>query len=383
MRSFVDSDLVNVVPDRGFSARCFLRKELAGAVADMQARAPALDQNGAFPTKDIALLRRLGLLAAPVPTELGGLGLGTEPDAALDIMEVLRLIGRGNLSVGRLYEAHVNALRLIMRDGTLAQRQHSGKAALEGALFGLWVTDAPDAPVVLGENFVLQGAKSPCSGAGQIRHALVTARLASGATHMLAIELRGPPAGEMAWPMQGMRAACNGRVSLDGLAIGRDAVIGKAGAYLRQPDFSTGAWRGMAVALGGMEALVHAMRDMLAERGRSEDPHQRVRIGEALIALETARMWVHRAALLAESGTGDPGDVANTVNLARIAVETAGLDIIRLAQRSLGLIAFRIGAPPELLLRDLATYLRQPAPDVTLTEAAAHFAIRDLPPLPC
>jgi alkylation response protein AidB-like acyl-CoA dehydrogenase len=132
-----------------------------------------------------------------------------------------------------------------------------------------------------------------------------------------------------------------------------------------------------------MEALVHAMREMLAERGRSEDPHQRVRIGEALIALETTRMWVHRAALLAESGTGDPGDVANTVNLARIAVETAGLDIIRLAQRSLGLIAFRIGAPPELLLRDLATYLRQPAPDVTLTEAAAHFAIRDLPPLPC
>ena len=108
-----------------------------------------------------------------------------------------------------------------------------------------------------------------------------------------------------------------------------------------------------------------------------------MRIGEALIALETARMWVHRAALLAESGTDDPGDVANGVNLARIAVETAGLDIIRLAQRGLGLAAFRLGSLAELLLRDLATYLRQPAPDITLTEAATHFTARDLPPLPC
>ena len=119
------------------------------------------------------------------------------------------------------------------------------------------MTDAPDAPVVLREDFVLRGAKSPCSGAGHIRHALVTARLASGATHMLAVELpRGQPADQAVWPMQGMRAACNGRVSFDGIAAGRDAVIGAAGAYLRQPDFSAGAWRGMAeIALGGMEAF--------------------------------------------------------------------------------------------------------------------------------
>ena len=51
-------------------------------------------------------------------------------------------------------------------------------------------------------------------------------------------------------------------------------------------------------------------------------------------------MWVHRAALLGEASEGDTGDIANTVNLARIAVETAGLDIIRLVQRSLGLPPF-------------------------------------------
>ncbi|MCL2429332.1 MAG: acyl-CoA dehydrogenase, partial [Alphaproteobacteria bacterium] len=168
-------------------------------------------------------------------------------------------------------------------------------------------------------------------------------------------------------------------VVLEGIPV--SMLIGADGDYLRQPDFSAGAWRGSAVALGGLETLVAKMRAALVARERAADPHQRARIGESLIALETARMWVWRAALLGESEGGDAADIANTVNLARIAVENAGLDILRLAQRSLGLAAFRAGTLIELLLRDLATYLRQPAPDITLDEAAAHFTTHDLPPL--
>ena len=110
-------------------------------------------------------------------------------------------------------------------------------------------------------------------------------------------------------------------------------------------------------------------------------PNSEPALAKHYIALETARMWVHRAALLGEASEGDAGDIANTVNLTRIAVETAGLDIIRLVQRSLGLTAFRAGTLTELLFRDLATYLRQPAPDIVLDEAAAHFTTRDLPML--
>jgi len=62
------------------------------------------------------------------------------------------------------------------------------------------------------------------------------------------------------------------------------------------------------------------------------------------------------------------------VGLARIAVETACLDAMRLIQRSLGLSAFRQGSPIERICRDLSTYLRQPAPDEVLTEAANWFA---------
>jgi len=52
---------------------------------------------------------------------------------------------------------------------------------------------------------------------------------------------------------------------------------------------------------------------------------------------------------------------------------------MQLAQRSLGLAAFVRPHPVERLCRDLATYLRQPAMDMVLDEAATYFADRDLP----
>ena len=46
---------------------------------------------------------------------------------------------------------------------------------------------------------------------------------------------------------------------------------------------------------------------------------------------------------------------------------------MNLVQRSLGLSALLEPNPVERLIRDLGTYLRQPAPDEALTEAAAWF----------
>ncbi len=71
--------------------------------------------------------------------------------------------------------------------------------------------------------------------------------------------------------------------------------------------------------------------------------------------------------------------IAGYVNLARMAVERAALEVIGLTQRSLGLGAFVQGHPAERLMRDLGTYLRQLAPDETLTEAAAWFTANGLP----
>jgi len=351
---------------------------MAALVTPMQSRALAHDRDASFPAEDIAALRALGALAAPVPVALGGLGMGTEPAGALAIMSALRLLGRGNLSVGRLYEAHVNAIKLVARYGSDAQTRAVADDALAGHLFGLWVTDAPNTDLRV-EGDLLMGAKAPCSGAGYATRALVTADCAGG-TVLLVVSLKpGERADLTGWDLHGMRASATGRMTLDGIPAGEP--VGQPGDYLRQPEFSAGAWRGSAVALGGLEALVGALRDGLAARQREGNPHQLARVGQALIEQETARLWVRRAALLAEGIGADDLDVANTVNLARIAVEMACLSAIQIVQRALGLVAFRRGSLTELLFRDLGFYLRQPAPDETLTEAAAHFMRHDLPDL--
>jgi alkylation response protein AidB-like acyl-CoA dehydrogenase len=102
-----------------------------------------------------------------------------------------------------------------------------------------------------------------------------------------------------------------------------------------------------------------------------------------MIACETSRLWVFEAARIAEDPHIDPAKAVAYTGLARIAVESACLDAMRLAQRSLGLGAFRRGTPVERICRDLATYLRLPAPDETVAEAAAYFAANRPPGAPC
>jgi alkylation response protein AidB-like acyl-CoA dehydrogenase len=171
--------------------------------------------------------------------------------------------------------------------------------------------------------------------------------------------------------LAGMRAATTGSVDFNGVVVQQEALIGCPGDYLREPAFSTGAWRSSAVALGGLAALIDTARTELCSRGRADNPFQRMRFGQTVIAHETGRLWLLQAVKRVDSATAD--EAVAYVNLARTAVETACLDALRHIQRSLGLSAFMRGSKAERIARDLATYLRQPAPDEVLVEAAGYF----------
>jgi alkylation response protein AidB-like acyl-CoA dehydrogenase len=293
---------------------------------------------------------------------------------AAPLARALRLIGRASLPLGRLYEGHVNALRLVQRYGAPAQSWMAARDAAAGQLFAVWNTDPPgEPPLAIHPDGTLAGRKILCSGAGHVARALVTAReaVAPEMARMLLIPLApGERADLSGWTAQGMRASATGAVAFDGIAMAPGMPIGAPGDYTRQPDFSAGAWRFAAVHCGGLEAVLGALRDHLRCTCRGGDPHQAARLGQAAIAAETARLWVEAAAARAEAEpVGD--DAATYVNLARLAVERAALDTLELAQRSVGLAAFLRPNLLERLCRDLATYLRQPAPDRALTVAAA------------
>ena len=356
-------------------ARRALCSSVAELIPAMQAHAAALDEECGFPADDFRDLAARKMLLAPFPVRVGGLGMGSEADAVPALALLLRLLGQGNLAIGRLFEAHVNAVELVSRYGSEALLQRAARDAEDGHLFGLWVTDPRENPLRATSDAVLHGGKAFCSGAGHAGRAVVTAETPDGKTRLAYLPTQAASARKLEGRMQGMRAAATGRVSFQGNRIEPEDWIGAEGDYLREPAFSVGAWRGSAVTCGGLEALIDfAMRHLVA-RGRASDPHQLARMGRVWIARESALLWLGRSAEAAQRSFAedDNAECVATVNLARIAIETASLEAMTLIERSLGLAAFLHPDPIERMRRDLATYLRQPAPDDVLTEAAAHI----------
>lgn len=342
------------------------------SVTGMRERAAALDEAAAFPAEDIARLAEAGALLAPFPVTQGGLGMGSEPAGSAAAARLLRLLGQGSLAVGRLYEGHVNAVRLLSLYGSATLVRRAFADVGRGCLIGLWVTDGPRNPLMLSANQVLRGGKAFCSGAGGVRRAVVGVASDGGAMRLAYLSTEAAVVTPLGARMQGMRAAVTARVAFDGTEVGAGDWIGEPGDYLREPHFSAGAWRTSAVTCGGLEALVMLAMQSLVGRHHEGDPHQQARMGRAWIARETALMWLSRAAEVAEAGTADHAEVVAIVNFARIAIEAACLEALTLVERSIGLAAFLHPSPLERVRRDLATYLRQPAPDDVLTEAAAH-----------
>ena len=344
----------------------------------MQQRAGKLDAEAAFPTREIVALHAAGALSMALPVEDDPSHIETSDVRADRLAAVLMQVGLGNLAVGRILEAHVNARHLIARHGTVGQQRAAVTDSRDGELFALWMTDPPEDGLRMSatsRGIRLTGRKMFCSAAGAATRAVVTAATASGEAQMLVVPLNiGECVEPLIAPLQGMRAAVTGMVDFTGCVVPVDACLGSPGDYHREPDFSGGAWRSSAVALGGLCGILALAQAELGKAGRLADPHQLQRLGTAMIARETSRLWLRRAARIAEQPGADPDNAVAYVGLARIAIETACLDAMRLVQRSLGMSAFRQGNPVERICRDLGTYLRQPAPDEVLTDAAAYFA---------
>jgi alkylation response protein AidB-like acyl-CoA dehydrogenase len=363
-----------------------VRTRLAQAVHDLWAHAPDHDHDAADPAALCQPLTSHGLFIAALPVPHGGAGLATDADVLALLVEALEKIGGADLSAGRIFEGHVNAIKLVFRYGTSRQQAALAADVRAGAVCGVWNAEAPPGlrlePAPMPDRpGVLAGAKIFASGLGLVTRPLFTARTPDGEMLMLAPRLSPGQGYDLsAWRVRGMRATATGTIDFTGVEVSAEDVIGAPNDYYRSPTFKGGAWRFAAVQAGAASRLATLMREELRARRRTDDPHQKARVGTAALAAETARLWVARASLLAERADSDPAATDAYVNLARLAVERSALEVIALAERGLGLSAFTRPSPVERVVRDLSTYLRQPFPDGALEGAAAYLLERDGPP---
>ena len=369
----------------------------ATEIADFCANnAVAIDLNGAFPIAEFERIAKADLLAAPLPIQFGGVGLGVNADVTYELLMLLKQIGRGNLAVGRIYEGHINALQLIQTFGTSAQIEaYSRDARDRHKIFGVWNAEAEDGVKVHRlENgrYRLEGSKTFCSGSGFVERPFVNGALLDGSCQMCIVPMEevatvSDPAW---WQPSGMRATASFKVDFSGVELDAMSLIGQPGDYFRQPWLSAGVVRFAAVQLGGAEALFNATREYLQSLNRTSDPYQQHRLGRMAIALESGNLWLRGAAdqikAYAPIFGGDPTQPSEQsdqlvayANMVRTAIEQICMETIQLCERSVGTRGLLPPHPMERIIRDLSLYLRQPVFDGSLATVGQYALSQELP----
>lgn len=332
---------------------------VSSALSDKLARAAPEEDMGNRPIAlSVELLRSARLL-----TDDGS----TQPARTAT---ALMRVGAVNLSVGRLWEGHVNALRLVNLYGSHRLKDVVFRLIEQGAFLGVWGADG-DVPVTCnttGEQ--LSGIKNFASGLGTVSHAVVT--INSGPEVRLALvdvsdQKRAAP---LAWNMEGMKATASGTFDFTNLPMESVRWIGEPGDYLKEPHFVGGVWRIAALQVGAAVGLLNCAASQLRSRGRMDAEAQKSRLMTALMRAWGGISLVERAANATLNPDTGVELIVGTSISARLLTEEIGLNAIRAVEQSIGLQHFSAGSETGRLARDLSVYLRQAARDALLQRAA-------------
>lgn len=339
-------------------------------------QAPVTDRNGCFPELEFEWMRQVGLLRVALPGE--PLDFNRPQTAAL--LQLLKQAGKASLPVGRIYEGHLNALYLIHLFAGGAQRERwYTEAGTAGRLFGVWNTqDAGGIRIHdLGNGrYRLEGAKTFCSGANHVSRPLITGEWVSATKKgwqmcIIPTEKVQPiEADSSFWQPLGMQSSVSYRMDFTGIELTEDDLLGAPDAYYRQPYFSGGAIRFAAVQLGGAEAILEDVHRFLRSVNRTGDAFQQARVAEMTCLVESGNLWINQAGTKTDEWLSQP-DATDRIlayaNMTRTVIEDVCLRCMQLAERSVGSRGLMKPGVLERVHRDLTTYLRQPAPDATLT----------------
>lgn len=346
------------------------------------------DHPRSFPRKALKLLKDLNLLEVSIPEKYRNKILHVKKPAQ-SLYELLFELGRADLSVGRIYEGHKNALLLIETYGTSKQKTKYFCEAAEGKIFGVWNTESAFEGLKIQNNkevIILNGAKTFCTGALNIHHPIVTAKTSSG-TQMIVLDINeqlGLVEDWSLWNPSGMRASVSCRIDFTGLSISQEQFLGGIDDYSKEPLFNWGAVRFSAVQLGGAQAIADIMLSHLQKHNRTSDPYQKMRLGKIAVLIETAKLWIRKANKIRNSSKESYALEKKVcfAHMMRTLTTDICEEIITLAEKSIGINGMMESHPLEKPVRDLRFYLKQAGPDAALASIGNYLANNDIEKCP-
>ncbi len=297
------------------------------------------------------------------------------PDEARALMRRMAAAGRADVAFGRILDGHVNAVQLVRRygDGALLDRVLAG-----GGILGVWNSDRPDDGLHRdGEGWA--GGKNFASGAGFVTHPLVTTDANDPqATRMWLVDMAraGAAIDRDWWDPIGMSRSETHIVDFTGSDPAAFAGVGGPGDYQRQPAFSGGALRFVAVQAGAVHALFDHVRDHLIATDRTGHPHQSHRLARLFVLADAGYALLDATA----AHWDDPDTLLPRVAAARGAIEDIATEALAIAQASVGVQGMLRRHPLSAVIADLSVYLRQPNPDGARSAAGAAAAAGTIVP---
>jgi alkylation response protein AidB-like acyl-CoA dehydrogenase len=290
-----------------------------------------------------ALLSRMRLLSTePIP--LPGHG-----DTARR-HEMLMNIGREDLSLARLAEAHFDAVAILAEAGRQPQ---------PGAIYAVWASEMPGHSMTFerkGDSILVRGQKMFCSGAGLVDRALIT--VASPDHRLVDLDLKNAASklrfDDSVWKTSAFSDIQTSEIFVDMAVCSQADILGEARGYLERPGFWHGACGPAACWAGGAQGIVdYAMRQ------NRVDSHTMAHLG----AMHAA-VWAMKSALASAGREIDdnPLDVSQARVRARTVrhlVEVMGTDILRRLARAYGPHPLAMDESISRRYQELDLYLRQ------------------------
>lgn len=255
-------------------------------------------------------------------------------------------IGREDLSLARLVEAHWDAVAILAE---------AGRKVGPGIVYGLWAAEAPGKAIILERN-VISGTKPFCSGAGIVDRALVT--VTEPEPRLIDVDLRNRghqiEFDEGAWKTSAFAETKTAVATFHSVPVSVDDIIGPRGFYLQRVGFWHGACGPAACWGGGAAGLL----DWALQQKR-HDPHTLAHLGAMRAAIWSMEAALEAAGRQIDANQNDGEEAQRRALILRHIVEQGCTDVIRRLARAYGPHPMAMDEAVARRYVELDLYIRQ------------------------
>ena len=258
-------------------------------------------------------------------------------------------IGREDLSLAKLAEAHWDALAILAENG---------REPAPDALYAVWASEIPGQSLHLNREATslrVEGRKMFCSGLRIVDRALVT--VGSPDPCLVEIDLKNNVSAiEMDtsdWKTEAFRATNTGTITFDGADI-FGPVIGEPSWYLNRPGFWHGAIGPAACWAGGAAGLLDA-----AFESKRDDVHTIVHLAAIQANVWATETYLAVAGREVDESYSDRNAAMVRALRVRHLIEQACIDTLRRFARAYGPHPLTMVGETSRRYQELDVYLRQ------------------------